>query len=65
MTGDRNITSLAMAELQRDDWSALVLHFPGVDHVGHLRGPYRYVMSGRETERRASTDHFFAAMICS
>ncbi|KAG6356291.1 hypothetical protein INS49_015678 [Diaporthe citri] len=40
MTGDRNITSRAMAELQRDDWSALVLHFPGVDHVGHLRGPY-------------------------
>ncbi|KAK2010478.1 alkaline phosphatase-like protein [Colletotrichum eremochloae] len=39
-TGDQNITSHALAELQNDDWSALVLHFPGVDHVGHLRGPY-------------------------
>lgn len=26
-------------ELQRDDWDVLILHYLGLDHIGHLAGP--------------------------
>ncbi|KAI1495879.1 alkaline-phosphatase-like protein [Biscogniauxia marginata] len=35
-TIDQNITRHVSAELERDDWKALVMHFPGIDHVGHM-----------------------------
>lgn len=27
------------AELSNDDWDVMVLHYLGVDHIGHLAGP--------------------------
>ena len=27
------------AELSRDDWEVLILHYLGLDHIGHLAGP--------------------------
>lgn len=29
-------------ELARDDWSTLVMHYLGLDHIGHKAGPKRY-----------------------
>ena len=26
-------------ELSRDDWDVLILHYLGLDHIGHLAGP--------------------------
>lgn len=37
---DRNVTRHIDAELQRTDWDVLVLHYLGLDHIGHLAGPY-------------------------
>ncbi|KAI1773057.1 alkaline-phosphatase-like protein [Hypoxylon cercidicola] len=37
---DQNITRHIPHELQRDDWKALVMHFPGLDHLAHQGGPY-------------------------
>lgn len=37
---DQNITRHIPGEMQRDDWKALVMHFPGLDHVAHQGGPY-------------------------
>lgn len=38
---DNNVTRHIPEELRNDDWSAFVLHFPGMDHVGHVGGPNR------------------------
>ena len=27
-------------ELEQTDWDVLVLHYLGLDHIGHLAGPY-------------------------
>ena len=27
------------AELPRDDWDITILHYLGLDHIGHLAGP--------------------------
>jgi len=39
---DNNVTRHVAPELEKDDWDALVLHYLGLDHVGHKAGPRRY-----------------------
>ncbi|KAJ5104042.1 hypothetical protein N7532_004571 [Penicillium argentinense] len=36
---DNNIKVHVTPQLRLQDWSALVFHFPGMDHVGHTGGP--------------------------
>ncbi|CAP99573.1 Pc22g22850 [Penicillium rubens Wisconsin 54-1255] len=36
---DNNVTIHVSPKLAREDWSALVFHFPGMDHIGHTGGP--------------------------
>lgn len=40
---DYNVTRHLDDELDRKDWDVLVLHYLGLDHIGHLGGPRRYV----------------------
>lgn len=40
---DNNVTIHVSPQLAREDWSALVFHFPGMDHIGHTGGPERLV----------------------
>ena len=39
---DNNVTRHVPEELRRDDWNAMILHFLGLDHIGHKAGPGRY-----------------------
>lgn len=39
---DNNVTRHLPEELQRDDWNTMILHFLGLDHIGHKAGPERY-----------------------
>jgi ethanolaminephosphotransferase len=36
---DHNVTRHVADEMERDDWSAMILHYLGVDHIGHMSGP--------------------------
>ncbi|CAB3373147.1 Hypothetical predicted protein [Cloeon dipterum] len=36
---DTNVTRELPGELAADDWSLLILHFLGLDHIGHVEGP--------------------------
>lgn len=36
--GDKNITKAIEKELQYDDWQLMILHFLGLDHIGHVLG---------------------------
>ncbi len=36
---DDNVTRHVDAELAAPDWDVLILHYLGLDHIGHLAGP--------------------------
>ena len=40
---DNNVTRHVPGELLKDDWSGMILHYLGLDHIGHKSGPRRYV----------------------
>lgn len=50
--GDRNISRQLVAELGAKDWTLLVLHYLGLDHIGHVEGPFspRVPMKLREMD---------------
>ncbi|MBN3303808.1 PIGG transferase, partial [Amia calva] len=37
---DNNVTRHLDTTLKRDDWDILILHYLGLDHIGHLTGPH-------------------------
>ena len=36
---DDNVTRHLRPELDKDDWDVMVLHYLGLDHIGHVTGP--------------------------
>ncbi|CRL02295.1 CLUMA_CG015105, isoform A [Clunio marinus] len=38
--GDKNVTTSLRLELKRNDWKLLILHYLGLDHIGHVEGPF-------------------------
>lgn len=38
---DQNVTRHVPEELIRDDWDAMIMHYLGLDHIGHKAGPMR------------------------
>ena len=36
---DDNVTRHLDRELGAEDWDVMVLHYLGLDHIGHLAGP--------------------------
>ena len=38
---DNNVTRHIADELARDDWTGVILHYLGLDHIGHKSGPRR------------------------
>ncbi|KAF7645033.1 hypothetical protein LDENG_00211540 [Lucifuga dentata] len=37
---DNNVTRHLDNTLKRDDWDILILHYLGLDHIGHISGPH-------------------------
>lgn len=48
--GDANITQQLNAELRHADWDLLVLHYLGLDHIGHVEGPWSARVPGKLLE---------------
>jgi ethanolaminephosphotransferase len=40
---DNNVTRNVPEELRKDDWNGMIMHYLGLDHIGHKSGPRRYV----------------------
>ena len=38
---DNNVTRHIPGELLNDDWAGLIMHYLGLDHIGHKSGPKR------------------------
>ncbi|KAJ2317513.1 major facilitator super transporter protein [Coemansia sp. RSA 2704] len=47
---DNNVTRNVRPELERDDWGVTVLHYLGLDHIGHLAGPKSPLMKPKQRE---------------
>lgn len=47
---DHNVTRHVPHELEQDDWSAMILHYLGLDHIGHKTGPHGPNMLPKQKE---------------
>ncbi|KAG2176235.1 hypothetical protein INT43_005469, partial [Umbelopsis isabellina] len=47
---DKNVTRHVSPELERSDWKALIFHYLGLDHIGHLGGPESPLMLDKQKE---------------
>ncbi|KAI2613392.1 alkaline phosphatase-like protein [Hypoxylon sp. NC1633] len=59
---DQNITRHVSSELQKDDWKALVMHFPGLDHLAHQGGPYSAHMRPKQKELDGVVQEIYEAI---
>jgi ethanolaminephosphotransferase len=47
---DNNVTRHLPAELRKSDWNALIMHYLGLDHIGHKTGPQGPAMLPKQRE---------------
>ena len=47
---DLNVTRHIDGELAKTDWNLMVLHYLGLDHIGHLEGPHSKLMPAKLLE---------------
>ncbi|KAK4945601.1 major facilitator superfamily transporter protein [Elasticomyces elasticus] len=59
---DNNVTRHLPSELARDDWSAMTLHFLGLDHIGHKTGPKGPNMPAKQAEMDGIIKQIYTAM---
>eukprot|EP00250_Pteridium_aquilinum_P020571 c24867_g1_i1 orf=246-3212(+) len=60
---DQNVTRHLDDELARFDWDLLILHYLGLDHVGHLGGRSSPLMARKLQEMDAVIEQLHAALI--
>lgn len=61
--GDKNITKHLSVELRHMDWNLLVLHYLGLDHIGHVEGPFSAKVPIKLHEMDAVIMHIHLAML--
>ncbi|KAL3455634.1 GPI ethanolamine phosphate transferase 2 [Aspergillus heterothallicus] len=59
---DTNVTRHIPNELIRDDWSALIMHYLGLDHIGHKAGPQSSYMIPKQREMDSMVSQVYRAM---
>ncbi|KAK9884012.1 hypothetical protein WA026_004948 [Henosepilachna vigintioctopunctata] len=41
---DNNVTNNMNIELKKEDWNMMILHYLGLDHIGHVYGPFSSII---------------------
>ncbi|KAJ5107552.1 GPI ethanolamine phosphate transferase 2 [Penicillium angulare] len=59
---DQNVTRHVPTELAENDWSALIMHYLGLDHIGHKAGPRSPFMFSKHQEMDAVVKDVYTAM---
>ncbi|KAI4254389.1 MAG: hypothetical protein LQ352_003121 [Teloschistes flavicans] len=59
---DYNVTRNIPAVLQRDEWDGMVLHYLGLDHIGHKMGPSSPHMLPKQAEMDAIVAKIYQAL---
>ncbi|KAE8377919.1 alkaline-phosphatase-like protein [Aspergillus bertholletiae] len=59
---DNNVTRHVPNELLQDDWSAFIMHFLGLDHIGHKAGPKSPYMIPKQHEMDSVVNMVYTAL---
>lgn len=59
---DNNVTRHISGELENDDWNVMVLHYLGLDHIGHKGGPRSSNMLPKQTEMDGIVKEIYTAI---
>ncbi|KAG4419772.1 hypothetical protein IFR04_007082 [Cadophora malorum] len=59
---DNNVTRHVPEELRNDDWNTMVLHYLGLDHIGHKTGPRGPNMIPKQHEMDGIVKTIYEAM---
>ena len=59
---DKNVTRHVPDELTQKDWSVMILHFLGLDHIGHKSGPRSINMASKQKEMDKVIEEIYDAM---
>lgn len=59
---DNNVTRHIADELKNNDWSTMVLHYLGLDHIGHKGGPRSSNMLPKQHEMDGIVRELYGAM---
>ncbi|PWY64294.1 alkaline phosphatase-like protein [Aspergillus heteromorphus CBS 117.55] len=59
---DNNVTRHVSNELLRDDWSAFIMHYLGLDHIGHKAGPQSPYMAEKHREMDSVVSQIYTSM---
>ncbi|KAE9970373.1 hypothetical protein BLS_004955 [Venturia inaequalis] len=59
---DNNVTRHVPHELRADDWDAMILHYLGLDHIGHKTGPLSPNMVPKQKEMDGIVEEIYNAM---
>ncbi|XP_036407560.1 GPI ethanolamine phosphate transferase 2 isoform X2 [Megalops cyprinoides] len=60
---DNNVTRHLDSTLKRDDWDILILHYLGLDHIGHLSGPHSSLVGPKLLEMDHILKRIHASLI--
>ncbi|KAL9595798.1 MAG: hypothetical protein Q9219_006213 [cf. Caloplaca sp. 3 TL-2023] len=59
---DNNVTRNVPAELAREDWNGMILHYLGLDHIGHKSGPNSPFMIPKQAEMDNVVNNIYRAL---
>ncbi|CZT21858.1 related to LAS21 transferase, adding a side chain to the GPI core structure [Ramularia collo-cygni] len=59
---DNNVTRHVPGELKRDDWDGMIMHYLGLDHIGHKTGPQGPNMLPKQMEMDGIVKMIYEAM---
>ena len=60
---DLNVTRHLQSELAASDWDVAILHYLGLDHIGHLRGPSSHLVPDKLDEMSSVIETVYNSMI--
>ncbi|KAF2404151.1 alkaline phosphatase-like protein [Trichodelitschia bisporula] len=60
---DFNVTRHVKRELRNDDWNAFIMHYLGLDHIGHKTGPHGPHMIPKQAEMDGIVQQVHEAML--
>ncbi|KKA27122.1 hypothetical protein TD95_000367 [Thielaviopsis punctulata] len=59
---DNNVTRHIAGELKNDDWNTMILHYLGLDHIGHKAGPNSVNMGPKQAEMDSIVRQIYSAI---
>ncbi|KAL9613742.1 MAG: hypothetical protein Q9167_001756 [Letrouitia subvulpina] len=59
---DNNVTRHIPEELKKDDWNGMIMHYLGLDHIGHKLGPKSHRMTPKQKEMDEVVHQIYQAM---